>query len=141
MSIMSKFSRLLQMAGIVDRRMNSMRGRRRPSCSSRPCRGDALTLKQLEMRLVPTLLGQQIFPFDNPWNQNISNAPVASNSAAIIAHIGSSTHVMPNWGADNPSLGASPLYGIPFNIVHGNSTATVNVIIDNYPGESDVTPV
>ena len=32
-------------------------------------------------------------------------------------------------------------YGIPVNIVHGNSTATVNVIIDNYPGESDIVPV
>ena len=33
------------------------------------------------------------------------------------------------------------MYGIPVNIVHGNSTAKVNVIIDNYPGESDIVPV
>jgi hypothetical protein len=34
-------------------------------------------LEELEYRVVPTLLGQQLFPADNPWNQNISNAPVA----------------------------------------------------------------
>jgi hypothetical protein len=86
-------------------------------------------------------VGQQIFPSDNPWNQNISNAPVAANSAAIISHIGTSIDLHPDWGADNPANGNSPLYGIPVNIVHGNSTAKVNVIIDNYPGESDITPV
>ena len=87
------------------------------------------------------LLGQQLFPPDYPWNQNISNVPVASNSAAIIARIGASTHVTPYWYADNPANGSSPLYGIPYNVVHGNTTARVNVIIDNYPGESDIVSV
>jgi autotransporter passenger strand-loop-strand repeat protein len=94
-------------------------------------------LEALEERVVPTLLGQQLFPSDNPWNQNISSAPVAANSAAIIAHIGVSTRLTPNWYADNPANGSDPLYGMPLNVVHGNSTAKVNVIIDNYPGESD----
>lgn len=98
-------------------------------------------LHELEDRVVPTLLGQQIFPANNPWNQNISNAPVASNSSAIISHIGTGITLHPDWGADSSANGNSPLYGIPFNIVHGNSTAKVNVIIDNYPGESDVVPV
>jgi hypothetical protein len=96
---------------------------------------------ELEDRVVPSLFGQQLFPSDNPWNQNISNAPLASNSAQIIAHIGSSIHIHPDWGADNPANGTAPLYGIPFNVVHGNSTAKINVTIDNYPGESDITPV
>jgi hypothetical protein len=113
------------------------RGRVRRRRDLRP----ALTLQELEDRVVPTLLGQQLFPLDNPWNQNISNAPVAANSAAIISHIGASIHLHPDWGADDPANGNSPLYGIPVNIVHGNSTAKVNVIIDNYPGESDITPV
>jgi hypothetical protein len=86
-------------------------------------------------------LGQQIFPADNAWNQNISNAPVAANSAAIISRIGVSTRLTPNWYADNPANGASPLYGIPYNVVHGNSTSKVSVTIDNYPGESDIVPV
>jgi hypothetical protein len=137
-----EFPLFIQSFGVGRDDKSSGRGRQAgPKRSRLPERHKALRLEELEERTVPTLLGQQIFPLDNPWNQNISNAPVAANSAAIIAHIGSSTHVTPNWGADNPSLGASPLYGIPFNIVHGNSTATVNVIIDNYPGESDVTPV
>jgi autotransporter passenger strand-loop-strand repeat protein len=100
-----------------------------------------IRLEALEERVVPSLLGQPLFPSDNPWNQNISNAPVAAGSAQIIAHIGASTRLTPNWYTDNPANGSSPLYGMPFNVVHGNSTAKVNVIIDNYPGESDVVPV
>jgi hypothetical protein len=100
-----------------------------------------LRLEELEDRVVPTILGQQLFPADYPWNQNISNAPVAVNSAAIINSIGGSIKVHPDWGADSLSNGNQPLYGIPVNIVHGNTTATKNVIIDNYPGESDITPV
>src|SRR5580693_1529994 len=84
------------------------------------------------------LLGQNLFPSNSPWNQNISNAPVATNSASIIAAIGGSTKIHPDWGTDSPTNGASPLYGIPYNIVHGNSTAKISVIIDNYPGQSDI---
>lgn len=91
--------------------------------------------------LTSTLLGQHLFPADYPMNQNIANAPVAANSAAIIAHIGSTIHIHPDWGADSASNGNDPLYGIPINVVHGNSTAKINVVIDNYPGESDITPV
>src|SRR5580700_2487267 len=104
----------------------------------RPIRNVAPDLEYLEDRTVPTLLGQQLFPSDYPWNQNIANAPVAANSAAVISHIGGSIGIHPDWGEDSSSNGNDPLYGIPFNIVHGNSTAKVNVIIDNYPGESDI---
>ena len=76
------------------------------------------------------LLGQKLFPADIAWNQDISNAPLAANSAAIIAHIGGSIHVHADWYADDPANGSDPLYGIPFNVVHGNSTAKVNVIIE-----------
>ncbi|HEY1790803.1 MAG TPA: IPT/TIG domain-containing protein [Verrucomicrobiae bacterium] len=86
------------------------------------------------------LLGQNLFPANSPWNQNISNAPVATNSASIIAAIGGATKIHPDWGTDSPTNGTSPLYGIPFNVVHGNSTAKVSVVIDNYPGESDIVP-
>src|SRR5580692_2179445 len=86
------------------------------------------------------LLGQNLFPSNSPWNQNISNAPVATNSASIIAAIGGSVKIHPDWGADSPTNGTSPLYGIPFNVVHGNSTAKISVIIDNYPSESDIVP-
>ena len=85
------------------------------------------------------LLGQNLFPSNNPWNQDISGAPVATNSASIISAIGS-VNIHPDWGTDSPTNGTSPLYGIPYNVVHGNSTAKISVIIDDYPGESDLIP-
>ncbi len=95
-------------------------------------------IEQLEDRRLLSLLGQQIFPPDYPWNQDISKAPIATNSAAIISHMGGNLFpVHPDWGEDSPSNGAADLYGIPYNVVHGKTTAKVNVIIDNYPGESD----
>jgi Bacterial Ig-like domain (group 3)/IPT/TIG domain len=117
--------------------LNPSRGRLSCPTSQRT----TFKLETLEDRVVPTLLGQQLFPSDYPWNQDISAAPVVANSAAIIAHIGASIHLHPDWGADDPANGSDPLYGIPINIVHGNSTATVNVIIDNYSDESDIVPV
>jgi hypothetical protein len=134
-------SRWLGLAGKITWGLNGRAGRRWPAPRRKPFRRVTLDLGQLEDRVVPTLLGQQLFPSDYPWNQNISNAPVAANSAAIISHIGSSIRVHPDWGQDSPTNGTNPLYGIPFNVVHGNSTAKVNVVIDNYPGESDVVGV
>lgn len=88
-----------------------------------------------------SLLGQQLYPSQYPWNQNISNAPVATNSAAIISHIGGSIHIHPDWGADSPTNGTNSLYGIPYNVVHGNTTTKTSVTVDNYPNESDIVPV
>src|SRR5580700_11974862 len=86
------------------------------------------------------LLGQNLFPSNNPWNQDISSAPVAANSTSIISAIGGSTKIHPDWGDDSPTNGTNPLYGIPYNIVHGNSTAKISVIIDNYASQSDIVP-
>ncbi len=114
---------------------------RRPVPAVRPSRrrGPALLLEALEDRTVPTLLGQSLFPADNPWNQNIANAPVAANSTAIINHIisvqGTDGHIHPDFGQDYQN--SNVLYGIPYNVVHGNTTAKVQVVIDAYPGESD----
>ena len=88
-----------------------------------------------------SVLDQPLYPPEYPWNQNISQAPVATNSAAIITRIGSSVPVHPDWGEDNSTNGTSPLYGIPYNVVHGNSTTKINITIDNYPGESDIVAV
>jgi hypothetical protein len=99
----------------------------------------ALAVEFLEDRTVPTLLGQQLFPADNPWNQKITNAPLAANSAAIMNSIVTTYgngRLHPDFGQDTQST--NPLYGIPFNVVHGNSTPRVPVVIDAYNGESDV---
>ena len=50
-------------------------------------RRPVLTVEALEDRTVPTLLGQQLLPADNPWNERITNAPVAANSGAIMSAI------------------------------------------------------
>src|SRR5689334_19336035 len=39
------------------------------------------------------LAAMQVFPPDNPWNQDISGLPVQANSAAIIASIGADKHI------------------------------------------------
>ncbi len=138
---MFRLSRLLESAGEMTGWPSRTKGRRCSARRRQPVRRTTLLLQELEVRVVPTLLGQQIFPTDYPWNQNISNAPVAANSAAVIAHIGSSIKIHPDWGDYSASNGSSPLYGIPFNVVHGNTTLKVNVTIDDYPTESDISPV
>jgi hypothetical protein len=130
--------RLLNLSSRIIR--TSRHSARRPLNSFRRLRRP-LRLEELEERVVPSLMGQQLFPSDNPWNQNVSSAPLAANSAAIISHIGGTIHLHPDWGADSAANGNSPLYGIPFNVVHGNGMSKVNVIIDNYPGESDIVGV
>src|SRR6516164_1129467 len=82
-----------------------------------------------------SLLSSNLFPADNPWNQNISQAPVATNSAAIISLIGNN-RFHPDFGQDYRT--GNPLYGIPYNVVHGNSTPKVHVVIDAYADQSDI---
>jgi hypothetical protein len=43
----------------------------------------------------------------------------------------------PDFGQDSRAANA-PLYGIPYNVVHGNTTPKVHVVIDAYASESDV---
>src|SRR5436305_14824394 len=97
----------------------------------------ALMVEALEDRTMPTLLGQQLFPADNPWNQQITSAPVAATSAGIMNSIVTTYgngRLHPDFGQDYQN--SNDLYGIPYNVVHGNSVAKVNVVIDAYPGES-----
>jgi hypothetical protein len=93
----------------------------------------------LEARELLALLGQQLFPSDNAWNQNIAAAPVAGNSSAIINNIISlygNGRFHPDFGQDTG--GSNPLYGIPFNVVHGSIQPKVHVVIGAYASESDV---
>src|SRR5215471_5152532 len=45
-----------------------------------------------------SLHGKQLFPPDNPWNQDISNDPVDPNSDNLIAGIGNSIGLHPDFG-------------------------------------------
>jgi len=96
-----------------------------------------LHCEQLEDRLAPTIAGNQVFPLDNPWNQKITNAPVAANSATLISSIGSTRTLHPDFGA---MIYEGSKIGIPYNIVSG-SQPKINVVIDGWPDESDLLPV
>ena len=83
----------------------------------------------------PTLAGCAMFPPDNPWNQRVDTLPVASNSAAIIASIGVSTGLHPDFGSGTWDGG--PI-GIPYTIATA-SDKKVGVRFD-YADESDPGP-
>jgi hypothetical protein len=55
-----------------------------------------------------------VFPKSNPWNRRVNKLPVAGNSAAIIASIGTSTGLHADFGS---GLWEGSPIGIPFDIV------------------------
>lgn len=87
------------------------------------------------------LLGQQLFPANNPWNQSIANAPVAANSANVMNNIISlygNGRFHPDFSQDFQD--SRDLYGIPLNVVHGDSTPAVSVVLGIYASQSDPVP-
>jgi hypothetical protein len=75
-----------------------------------------------------------VFPADNPWNTDITNAPVHPNSSNFVASIGAGGHLHPDFGA---FYEGAPI-GIPF--VHvGAAQARVPISFD-YADESDPGP-
>ncbi len=82
----------------------------------------------------PTLANCSMFPADNPWNTDISDAPVHPNSDAFIDSIGRDTHLHPDFGTE---WEGSPI-GIPYTLVD-SSQPTVQVAFE-YDDESDPGP-
>lgn len=115
------------MLRLLPTRVDLLRPRR---LRRRDCR---LQLEALESRDVPSYLGNPVFPADNPWNQKVADAPVAANSATLIAAVGASRSVHPDFGQ---MLWEGGLIGIPFNVVSGDQ-AKVSVVLDAYADESD----
>ena len=67
---------------------------------------------------------------------------IAANSTAIVNNIVNlygNGRLHPDFGQDSHT--ATDLYGIPYNVVHGNSTPKTTVVIDAYADESDVVPL
>jgi hypothetical protein len=95
-----------------------------------------LRLEALEVRTLMTLQGNQLFPSDNPWNERITNAPVAANSNTLVASIGTASPLHPDFG----TVFNGALNGIPYNVV-SKTQPKINVVIDAYAGESDLVPV
>ena len=82
-----------------------------------------------------SLHGKQLFPPDNPWNQDISNAPVDPNSARIIATIGAGAQLHPDFG----TVYRGAPNGIPYIVVSG-SQPLVPINLTSYASESDRGP-
>lgn len=77
----------------------------------------------------------QVFPGDNPWNQDISAAPVHPNSANFIASIGLATGLHPDFG----TVWNGAPNGIPYVTV-GAGQALVPITFTAYGDESDPGP-
>jgi hypothetical protein len=80
----------------------------------------------------PSVAGCRIFPADNPWNTDISAAPVDPNSATYLGAMNAATAFL------HPDFGSDPTYGIPYTSV-GAGQARVPVSFDD-PSESDPGP-
>lgn len=81
-----------------------------------------------------TLAGCPVFPRSNPWNRDISKAPVHPRSSQYIASIGAGTGLHPDFGS-----GRYGDYGIPFRVV-GREQKKVPVRFTAYGDESDRGP-
>ncbi len=75
------------------------------------------------------------FPDDNPWNQDISQAPVDPNSQNLIASIGLTTTLHPDFG----TVWNGVPNGIPYMVVPGNQPF-VPIHFTQYGSESDPGP-
>lgn len=72
------------------------------------------------------------FPGNNPWNEDISSAPVDPNSSTIINYIGASTTLHP----DFDSIGD----GIPYIVVDSSVTPLVTMTLAD-SSQSDLMPM
>jgi hypothetical protein len=76
------------------------------------------------------------FPAADPWNQNVTTATVDPNSANIIAFIGTTTPLHPDFGAGQ--IGKSTI-GIPYQVV--SAQPTVAITYTQSGSESDPGPM
>jgi hypothetical protein len=76
--------------------------------------------------------GCRVFPADNPWNTDISAAPVDPASAAYLGAMNAATTNL------HPDFGSNPTYGIPYGAVP-STQPFVPVTFDD-PAESDPGP-
>jgi hypothetical protein len=82
----------------------------------------------------PTLGGCQIFPADNPWNTDVSGAPLHAQSDAYIAQMAPAKGMHPDWGK------LSDGYGIPFASGTGVTAQSIMWTASWGPTESDKVP-
>lgn len=98
----------------------------------------AATVAGLAAQSAPPTLGgalPPLFPADNWWNQDVSQAPVAAESAALISFInnGGNRRLHPDFGGYSGS--GFGTYGIPYVVVGGDQPK--RQVQFYYPDESD----
>jgi hypothetical protein len=74
-----------------------------------------------------------VFPADNVWNMRVDSLPVASNSATMVASIGSGSYLHPDFSSISGGN-----YGIPYNVV--GAAVTGKKVKFQYAGQSDPGP-
>jgi len=85
--------------------------------------------------LLESLVGRQVFPVTNWWNQDISAAPVDSRSSQLIDWISGRSASNPTAVRRlHPDFGPPP-YGIPYVVVAGDQARVQPTF--GYAGESD----
>jgi hypothetical protein len=77
--------------------------------------------------------GCEVFPPNNPWNENVSNLPVNPMSSQYIASIDLTKQFL------HPDFGSNPTYGIPYTVVN-KSQPFVPITFDAYGDESNPGP-
>lgn len=90
--------------------------------------------EKVKLGVGASLGGKRPFPADNPWNTDISGAPVDSNSDTLIAAIGLDKELHPDFG----TVWQGAPNGIPYIVVAGTQ-AKVPVAFE-YADESDAGP-
>jgi hypothetical protein len=93
-------------------------------------------MKGADLGVDADLHGAVPYPKDNPWNTDISKAPVDPNSDNLIASIGLSTGLHPDFGA---GYYQHSVIGIPYVVVP-DSQMYVTVHLKAYKDESDKGP-
>jgi hypothetical protein len=81
---------------------------------------------------IPRIAGCPLFPADNPWRRDISQAPVRRYSAAWVRSVGRSAHL-------HADFGENQRYGIPFQTVPVDQPK-VPIRFTAYGDESDPGP-
>lgn len=87
------------------------------------------------LSVAASVMGQQVFPANNPWNTDISGLPTDPNSDTLIASIGLATGLHPDFGT---VYNGAP-NGIPYTVVSGTQPL-VPIHFTEYGGESDPGP-
>jgi hypothetical protein len=108
----------------------SVKGLTTPSPTRAPSRGNAPVPPATSLTKIG---GCQVFPPNNPWNENISKLALNPNSAAYIASINSTKQFL------HPDFGSNPTYGIPYTVVP-KSQPFVPITFNAYGDESNPGP-